>query len=204
MASAGLEGDKAAKRREIRRRYYKAHPEVREKNRLRIAERRLAKKQYRRQWDKPKKQDSKATDNFAPQAEQAAEETARAALTALYRRSKMESQPHDSQPADREPKGLTEIDEVNTSDSESDTQSRADVAPEPQAESQPKCLAEIEEYQSSQETTISQVVRRLRKRWRDRQAAKKAQVTIEDARLEAEKAARMRIVVESRYVSPSP
>lgn len=27
------------------------HPEVKEKNRLRIAERRLAKKQYRRQWD---------------------------------------------------------------------------------------------------------------------------------------------------------
>ncbi|KAJ7450271.1 hypothetical protein B0H11DRAFT_2246839 [Mycena galericulata] len=99
------------------------------------------------------------------------------------------------------PKGLREIHEERSS--QGDTMSQLDVAPEPQVA---KCLAEIEGYQSSQEETTSQALRRLRKQRRDRLEKIKAvregaHQTVEDARLEAEKAARMRIVVESKSVS---
>ncbi|KAJ7490096.1 hypothetical protein B0H11DRAFT_2229613 [Mycena galericulata] len=192
--SAEIEGNgaKAAKRRETNRRYYETHPEVREKNRLRIAERRLAKKIYRRQWDPPKKKGSRA--GKCSEDVGADEEIAQAALSAMYRRSLRDpqqeepaSQP-DATPSAREPKGLADIDAESSSPS----------VPDPQPKPQRKCLAEVEEYESSQETAISEVVRRLRKRWRDRQAARKAaEKPIEDARVEAEKGARLRIIVES-------
>ncbi|KAJ7100990.1 hypothetical protein C8R43DRAFT_964002 [Mycena crocata] len=46
----------ARKRREASKRYYERHPEVREKNRRAMKQRRMAKKEYRRQWDPPKGQ----------------------------------------------------------------------------------------------------------------------------------------------------
>ncbi|KAJ6558633.1 hypothetical protein DFH09DRAFT_1084145 [Mycena vulgaris] len=61
---------KAARRREASRRYYARNPELREKSRLRMAQSRLARQQYKRQWDPPKRnkhdEDSseEGSDNF--------------------------------------------------------------------------------------------------------------------------------------------
>ncbi|KAJ7617534.1 hypothetical protein DFH06DRAFT_1342949 [Mycena polygramma] len=180
---------KAEKRREASRRYYAAHPEVREKNRIKIAERRLAAKIYRRQWDPPKAAtkawserspshsdecdvDDRGTppptsDGAQPsscsahQTNPRAEETAHAALRAMYRKN-----------------------------------SEKDV----NVERAPLSLAAIDTYESSvsnSEGTRDWEGERVALALRLQEEAISRHATVEDARLDREKAARMRIHIET-------
>ncbi|KAJ6463775.1 hypothetical protein C8R47DRAFT_1224943 [Mycena vitilis] len=178
--------DEAAQRAAANRRYYVAHPEIREKNRLRIAERREAKKRYRRQWDARKILGVPAThtdahcdtdlaevlseqDNLTPK-----ETTAHAALSAMYR---LNACPVTNvNVLDREPRSLAEIAAYESSESEDAASSGA---PEDNAE----------------DAAIQAQVQRIhdtfgaRARMDERLKAR--------LRLDAEKAARMRVVVET-------
>ncbi|KAJ7983278.1 hypothetical protein DFH06DRAFT_1123277 [Mycena polygramma] len=189
---------RAAKRREASRRYYAAHPEVREKNRIKIAERRLAAKMYRRQWDPPKMPvrdrsserdlsdgDELSSPSVHDQAkalsadersswsvdmtEPPTEEIAHAALTAMYQKT------------------------------------AATPTREPRV---PLSLAAIEGYESSESGKIGHSA--LTRDWEDERVALALRLqeeamsrhqNVEDARLEREKAARMRIHVET---GPAP
>ncbi|KAJ7810044.1 hypothetical protein B0H13DRAFT_1927547 [Mycena leptocephala] len=200
----------AAKRREASRRYYQSHPEVREKNRLRIAEKRLvaAKKAYRRQWDPPKKKPAVPATPSSPSDRSASdgrnhryscpeieptdiltpdEDAAHAALTTMYhisRRCNNFVRPPKLGP-EREPRSLTDIAAYESSTEHSLSESMVNV-----------------------EDSMADVAERHRARLAARRAARarsaereaKAATTLEEQRLAAEKTARMRVVVESRVL----
>ncbi|KAJ7863696.1 hypothetical protein B0H13DRAFT_1899468 [Mycena leptocephala] len=173
---------KAAKQREANRRYYEMHPEIKEKNRVSIAVRRIktdtelkreAKKKYRRQWDPPKKNCPAVCDEDSLSAQMDKleltrnETAAHAALSAMYRLSIRGKDAPASAPDNRK---------------------------------EPKSLAEIAAYESSRDDssqdndTVNQSLPRKTLQMTKRNT--EATLTLE-ARLDAERAARMRIVVES-------
>ncbi|KAJ7607449.1 hypothetical protein DFH06DRAFT_1149472 [Mycena polygramma] len=198
------------KRREASRRYYQ----------------RAAKKAYRRQWDPPKKSKNTsamlvtppptarsnsgepgssdasyvrrgavdvdllpgfgseiaATEPLTPDED--AEDAARAALTTLYHVSRRRGEvlsPLTPAAADREPKSLTEIAAYESSVEDSPGQSERDS------------LAQVEDSMAD----VAELHRARRAAARARSAEIAAKTSLEEARLDAEKAARMRVVVES-------
>ncbi|KAJ7661888.1 hypothetical protein DFH06DRAFT_1325214 [Mycena polygramma] len=183
----------ASRRREANRRYYKTHPDIREKNRARNAERRLAKKIYRRQWDPPKQ--PPPTDDSPSECEPASQDgilevetAAHAALSAMY---------------------LLRVRSNNARE--------INAAPAASPMKEPKSLAEIAAYESSQEESSSSATDdRIRARRPSSLATTRRPSSLdtsdaraprvhnnlepddrENALLEAERAARMRVVVES-------
>ncbi|KAJ7607005.1 hypothetical protein DFH06DRAFT_1347779 [Mycena polygramma] len=184
---AGNDTDKhdAAKRAAANRRYYNAHPEIREKNRLRIAEQREAKKRYRRQWDAPKRLRVPAThtdahcdtdlaevlskqDNITPE-----ETTAHAALSAMYR---LNACPVTAVP-EREPRSLAEIAAYESSEDAASSRAPEDNTKDSAIQAQ---VQRIHDTFAARARTDARLKARLR--------------------LDAEKAARMRVVVETQYV----
>ncbi|KAJ7916475.1 hypothetical protein B0H13DRAFT_1871102 [Mycena leptocephala] len=166
---------KASKRREVNRKYYEMHPEIKERNRARIAARWEAKKKYRRQWDPPRKKrlavrgDGSLGEDTEELEMMRNETAAHAALSAMYRLNIHE---------------------------------KAAGPPAPDKRKEPKSLAEIEAYKSSRDDsshgTVNEApaprVTTLQTATTNRNAD--AMLTLE-AHLDAERAARMRIVVES-------
>ncbi|KAJ7983074.1 hypothetical protein DFH06DRAFT_1318533 [Mycena polygramma] len=172
------------KRREANRRYYQSHPDIKEKNRARMAEKREEKKKYRRQWDPPKKlkamnkrrptvrddgsvagssQYSASTEDILKD-----EAAAHAALSALYHRTRRELEAIAAENR-QEPKSLTEIAAYESSLEGSESGQTA---------------ADNSEVRSP---PIKPTVTK----------AKTATAAASEAWLDAERAARMRIVVES-------
>ncbi|KAJ6455630.1 hypothetical protein C8R47DRAFT_1228125 [Mycena vitilis] len=128
---------RAAKRRDISRRYYERHPEIREKNRAKMRERRQAVKVYRRQWDPPKEpraavsegDDASTSYDYEAGERSTSPDTAvaHAALTTMYRMSTIL---HGA----RVPLSLAEIEGYESSGSEASDASPSAAAAERRAE----------------------------------------------------------------------
>ncbi|KAJ7116752.1 hypothetical protein C8R46DRAFT_1239365 [Mycena filopes] len=135
---------KSDKRRAANRRYYEAHPQLREKNKARIAERRKIQMEYKRQWDPPKghvldEENISANDSqlsAVPNESFIGTETAaQAALSAMYHLHIGQVTPNLTVPA-KEPRGLAEITAYESSDDMDSSPARTsrplnDVTPSP-------------------------------------------------------------------------